>query len=148
VTRGGISPKTGTWKPIFFKAKETEFYWRYTHIRKERDWRHFLDSQWYWKVHFTKKTNNILQTVSYLGRYLKRPLVSASRLHHYSKGGMLTFDYLNHRTGQIENLTLPPAALIERLVEHIPDKGFKMIRYYGFLSNRHRVRCYQKCMTP
>ena len=27
---------------------------------------------------------------------------------------------------------------MERLVEHIPDKGFKMIRYYGFLSNRHR----------
>ncbi|MBE8130636.1 IS91 family transposase (plasmid) [Photobacterium damselae subsp. piscicida] len=160
VTRGGISPKTGTWKPIFFKAKETEACWRYAiitllreqyseidlsaepyaHIREERDWHHFLDSQyqWYWKVHFAKKTDNILQTVSYLGRYLKRPPVSASRLRHYSKGGMLTLDYLNHRTGQIESLTLPPAALIERLVEHIPDKGFKMIRYYGFLSNRHR----------
>ncbi|PSU46229.1 hypothetical protein C9J12_19355 [Photobacterium frigidiphilum] len=57
-------------------------------VRKERDWRHFLDSQYqrYWKVHFAKKTDNILQTVSYLGRYLKRPPVSASRLRHYSKG--------------------------------------------------------------
>ncbi|WP_318429965.1 transposase, partial [Photobacterium leiognathi] len=77
VTRGGICPKTSTWKPIFFKAKETETCWRYAiitllreqygeidlsaepyaHIREERDWRHFLDSQYqrYWKVHFAKK---------------------------------------------------------------------------------------------
>ncbi|WP_198595255.1 transposase, partial [Vibrio splendidus] len=29
-------------------------------------------------------------------------------------------------------------ALIERMIEHIPDKHFKMIRYFGFLSNRRR----------
>ena len=28
--------------------------------------------------------------------------------------------------------------MIARLVEHIPDKHFRMIRYYGFLSNRRR----------
>ncbi len=81
VTRGGICPKTWTWKPIFFKAKETESCWRdaiitllreqygeidlsaepYAHIREKRDWHHFLDSQYqrYWKVHFAKR-----QTIS------------------------------------------------------------------------------------
>lgn len=33
-------------------------------------------------------------------------------------------------------LTLAAEDLICRLIEHIPDKHFKMIRYYGFLSNR------------
>ncbi|GAD90025.1 hypothetical protein VHA01S_031_00380 [Vibrio halioticoli NBRC 102217] len=40
-------------------------------------------------------TSNICQTGNYLDRYLKRPLNSASRLRYYSKGGMLTFEYLN-----------------------------------------------------
>ncbi|QGP52388.1 Putative transposase (plasmid) [Piscirickettsia salmonis] len=29
-------------------------------------------------------------------------------------------------------------AFIERLTQHIPEKFFKMIRYYGFLANRVR----------
>ncbi|MFA0322765.1 transposase, partial [Vibrio sp. 10N.222.55.A3] len=40
--------------------------------------------------------------------------------------------------GQTESLILSPEALIERMLEHIPDKHFKMIRYFGFLSNRRR----------
>ncbi|APC90613.1 Mobile element protein (plasmid) [Vibrio parahaemolyticus] len=69
---------------------------------------------------------------------MKRPPISGSRLHHYSQGGQLTFEYLNHRTGEKEMLTLAAEDLICRLIEHIPDKHFKMIRYYGFLSNRRR----------
>jgi len=58
MTRSGICPKTGAWKPIYFKTKETEAFWRYaiitllreqygdldpsaeryTHIREERVW--------------------------------------------------------------------------------------------------------------
>ncbi|HDY8011895.1 TPA: transposase, partial [Vibrio vulnificus] len=37
-----------------------------------------------------------------------------------------------------EMLTLTAEELICRLIEHIPDKHFKMVRYYGFLSNRRR----------
>ena len=93
----------------------------YSHIREERDWSHFLDSQYQrrWKLHFAQKTDNIMQTVAYLGRYLKRPPISGSRLRHYSKGGLLTFNYLDHRTGKTERLTLPQVALIARLVEHM-----------------------------
>ena len=27
---------------------------------------------------------------------------------------------------------------IERFIQHIPEKGFRLIRYYGFLANRNR----------
>ncbi|HHC6517481.1 TPA: IS91 family transposase [Vibrio parahaemolyticus] len=159
-TRGGICQRTGLWKPIYFKAKVTEACWRaavtqllrahYSEldlslddcpfIRHEEDWFAFLRSQYRrrWKLHFGKKTDQQHKTVNYLGRYLKRPPISGSRLHHYSKGGQLTFEYLNHRTGEKETLTLATEELICRLIEHIPDKHFKMIRYYGFLSNRRR----------
>jgi len=160
VTRGGICLTTGEWKPIYFKSKETEACWRYeiikllrkqyanldlsaerySHIKEERDWSHFLDSQYqrHWKLHFAQKTDNIMQTAAYIGRYLKRPPIAGSRLHHYSNGGFLTLKYLDHRTGKTERLRLRQVDLIARLVEHIPDKGFRMIRYFGFLSNRRR----------
>lgn len=160
VTRGGLCTRTGVWKPIYFKLKNTEACWRaavitlmrkhYDHldltfdgapfVRHAVDWSRFLDSQYRrrWKLHFAKKTQHIRQTVNYLGRYLKRPPVSASRLRHYGDNGMLTFEFLNHRTGKTETLTVTPMEMIARIVEHIPDKHFRMIRYYGFLSNRRR----------
>lgn len=160
VTRGGICQRTGLWKPIFFKSKSTESCWRTAvttllreqylnldlpsgdcpYIRDSEDWRAFLCSQQRrkWKLHFAKKTKQLDKTVNYLGRYLKRPPISGSRLRHYSKGGHITFDYLNHRTGETESLCLTEEELISRIIEHIPDKHFKMIRYYGFLSNRRR----------
>lgn len=160
VTRGGIDQKTGLWKPIFFKMKTTEACWRAAvtrllgesyesldlsgegcpFIRHQSDWSAFLTSQYRrrWKLHFGKKTANVKPTMNYLGRYLKRPPISASRLGHYLKGGLIKFDFLNHRTGKTEALILSPEEMIRRIVEHIPDKHFKMIRYYGFLSNRRR----------
>ncbi|QIX57455.1 transposase [Piscirickettsia salmonis] len=35
---------------------------------------------------------------------------------------------------------------IDRLTQHIPDKFFKMIRYYGFLSYRTRTIILPKFM--
>lgn len=160
VTRGGLCKRTGVWKPIYFKAKATEKCWRAAisqlleshypqlelsgdgcpYVRNQQDWSRFLVSQYCrrWKVHFAKKTDNVKPTMNYLGRYLKRPPIAASRLRHNFKGSGVTFEYLNHRTGQTESLTLSAEELIGRMVEHIPDKHFKMLRYFGFLSNRRR----------
>ena len=46
--------------------------------------------------------------------------------------------YLDHRTNRYDTLTIDPISLVLRLIEHIPDKHFRMIRYFGFLSNRRR----------
>ena len=160
VTRGGLCEKTEQWKPLYFKAKETEKCWRaaiitllnryYSRfnlsaddlpfVRHQQDWRRFLASQYRrkWKLHFAKKTDSVKPTVKYLGRYLKRPPISASRLRHYSHGERVSFEYLNHRTNKTETLDLSAQEMIDRIAQHIPDKHFKMLRYYGFLSNRRR----------
>ncbi|PAV06448.1 hypothetical protein CBG25_06020 [Arsenophonus sp. ENCA] len=44
--------------------------------------------------------------------------------------------FLNHRTHHHENLELPQRELILRLIKHIPEKHFRMVRYFGFLANR------------
>ncbi len=83
-----------------------------------------------------RKRKELKQTMNYLGRYLKRPPI---RLRHYS-GGTVVFKYLDHRDGKHKTKTLTQEEMILRYVSHIPQHHFKMVRYYGFLSNRKRGR--------
>ncbi|BBI92480.1 transposase IS91 family [Serratia symbiotica] len=76
--------------------------------------------------------------MKYLGHYLKRPPVSASRLRHYG-GGAVTHHYLDHRTGKHKRQTLSQEEMFGRYFSHVPSRHFKkMVRYSGFLANRKR----------
>ena len=47
--------------------------------------------------------------------------------------------YLDHRTNKrYKTMEIDAESLVLLLIEHIPDKNFKMIRYYGFLANCKR----------
>ncbi|WP_273908724.1 transposase, partial [Enterobacter bugandensis] len=81
-----------------------------------------------WKVHFAKKTRGAWRSVKYLGRYLKRPPVSAAKLRHYG-GGAVVHHYYDHRTQQYRQQTLTQEDMIGRYISHIPAKHFKMVRY-------------------
>lgn len=90
----------------------------------------------YWHVYMSKKTAGGRNTARYLGRYLKKPPIAASRLAHYNGGASLSFRYLDHKTGETATETLTQRELVARLKQHIPEKFFKMVRYFGFLTNR------------
>lgn len=109
------------------------------HISDERQWRRCLQAQYgrFWKVHFAKKTRGARYSVKYVGRYLNRPPVSASRLRHYS-GAAVIHHYLDHRTGKHKRQMLRQEEMIGRYISHVPARHFKMVRYSGFLSNRKR----------
>ncbi len=111
------------------------------HIQDSRQWHFFLERQYqrYWNIHFARKTQELKQTVNYLGRYPKRPSISASRLRHYS-GRTAVFKYLDHRDGKYKTKVLTKEEMILRYISHIPQHHFKMVRYYGFLFNRKRGR--------
>ena len=75
--------------------------------------------------------------VDYLGKYLKRPPIGETRIKHYD-GKTVTYEYLDHYTDVTEIMSLPVLDFISRLICHIPDKNFRNIRNYGFLSTRLR----------
>lgn len=87
-------------------------------------------------MYMSKKTAGGRNTARYLGRYLKKPPIAASRLGHYNGGASLSFRYLDHKTGETATETLTQRELVARLKQHIPEKFFKMVRYFGFLANR------------
>ncbi|EPC9725620.1 IS91-like element ISSbo1 family transposase, partial [Shigella flexneri] len=109
-----------------------------SHITTESQWRSLVLKAGgkYWHVYMSKKTAGGRNTARYLGRYLKKPPIAASRLAHYNGGASLNFRYLDHKTGETATETLTQRELVARLKQHIPEKFFKMVRYFGFLANR------------
>jgi len=73
---------------------------------------------------------------SYVGRYLGRPVIASSRIDDYD-GDFVTFHYNRHEDDVLVTEKLPALEFIQRLIQHIPEKHFKMIRYYGIYA-RHR----------
>ena len=74
--------------------------------------------------------------IKYIGRYLGRPVIATSRIDKYD-GEMVTFHYNRHEDEKYVEETIPAMEFIQRLIRHIPEKHFKMIRYGGLYA-RHR----------
>ncbi len=156
VTCGGIN-ENGEWKGLSYNKSALRQRWMW-------NLRQFLISQWqhitlpselewiasqsafkslvlqagglHWHIYVSKKTANGRKTVNYLGRYLKKPPISGSRLAHYSASPTVSFNYLDHRTKTYQRETVSQAEMLRRVIQHIPEKHFRMIRYFGFLANR------------
>ena len=122
--------------------------WRYAIIdflRKQSKAGHiktsnqFLDQEYQknWIVHLAKPTKSAWRTVSYLGRYLKRPPLPLSKLLHYD-GKQVIFNFIDRNDNTKRKATMDIEVFLDKFTQHIPDKGFRMIRYYGFLANAVR----------
>ena len=156
VTCGGLNDKNA-WVNLFFPAAPIKKMWRHRIIelfRNEYDNQKLSLPQYYqekarfdswmqklyetpWYVHLQKPSDNHKRNIEYLGRYIKRPPISEARIDEYD-GKQVTFRFLDHYNGTIEYIKMHVLNFIARLTRHIPDRNFKMIRYYGFLSNRIR----------
>ncbi len=99
----------------------------------------FLDQLYkkIWIVYCSKPSSDHKQTVAYLGRYFKRPPIAESKLRHFD-GHSVTLKYLDHSTKTYRDFQFTAEEFVGRFVQHIPDAGFRMIRYYGLLANRVR----------
>lgn len=159
VTLGGLSEDLLHWKNLFFHQATLMRIWRYQIIKLFRNtqsqlsipsainkqlnadfsFNNLLDQlyQKKWVVYCAKPSSNYKQNLAYLSRYIKRPPIAESKLKHYF-GDTIIFYYLDHNTKTFRRFILTVEQFIARFIQHIPDKNFRMIRYYGFLSNRSR----------
>ena len=87
-------------------------------------------------VYAEPKECNPGEVIKYIGRYLGRPVIATSRIDKYD-GENVTFHYNRHEDDVYVEETIPALDFISRVIQHIPEKHFKMIRYYGLYA-RHR----------
>jgi len=69
--------------------------------------------------------------INYVVRYAGRPVLAQSRITHYD-GESVTFTYTPHGSDELVTETVSAFDFIKKLIIHIPERNFKMIRYYGF----------------
>jgi hypothetical protein len=158
VTCGGLN-KHGKWRKLYFVKNVIMPKWRFAIIDLLRqsldeltlpdhlgplianyqDWNQWLNNHYQkpWIVHFAKIKKGHVRAVKSLGSYNKRPPISLSRLKHYD-GTTVVFEYLDHKTKTKKWETRSTEEFLTRLIRLIPDKYFRLITYYGFLSNRLR----------
>jgi hypothetical protein len=160
-TIGGLSLDHSKWiKNCYFPHEKLKSQWRYAiinllrtqfkdgNLKLPKTLKHINSydsfvswtSQFYnvtWAVQLNKHSENMKINLEYIGKYVKRPPIGETRIKDYD-GKNVIYQYLDHYTNTTLTMSLPAHDFIARLICHIPDKNFRVIRYYGFLSNRLR----------
>lgn len=161
VTSGGLSLDKNKWVPsLYFYHQTVKNCWKarvvnllrklykkgelilpnsLAHIKKQASFNSWINVlyQKQWVVHLAKPCKNHKRNITYLGRYLKRPPLSETRIQYYD-GHEVAYEYHDHHDKKTYTMRLPVFSFIERLIRHIPDRYFRLIRYYNWLSNRTR----------
>ena len=87
-------------------------------------------------VNVSEERKDLKPTAGYIGRYARRPPISEVRIKEYT-GEWITFeykDYLNNGGKVLE--TLKTVEFIEKLIRHIPEHYFNVIRHFGLMASR------------
>lgn len=97
----------------------------------------------HWIVSIQKPLNDISQIVGYVGRYTKRACLSEYKIQQVSDTNIQIKynDYKNTPKNSkpfqsIKQFTI--SSFLDALLQHVPIKGFKMVRYYGLYSSHYR----------
>jgi len=80
--------------------------------------------------------------INYIVRYTSRPVLAQSRITDYT-GNHVTFTYTPHGADELITETLHVFDFNKKLIIHIPERNFKMIRYQGFYLKRKRKQYLQ-----
>lgn len=107
----------------------------------------------------SKDNDNIKDMKSltnYVARYASHPAISERRILKFDiENRLITWCYDPHEDDDVENeedklgrqyITEDVFSFIERLIVHIPSKGFQQIRYYGFYSNKFKEKISDKSL--
>jgi hypothetical protein len=78
------------------------------------------------------------QVLEYLGRYTHRIAICNNRIQSIDNGEVV-FTYKDRaKNNESKIMTLPAGEFISRFLFHVLPEGFMKIRYFGFLSPKHK----------
>lgn len=80
---------------------------------------------------------NFKSTIKYVIRYSGKPAMAQSRIIDYD-GTYVTFWYDRHEDGRRVTEKIHAYDFIKRLIIHISDKYFNVVRYYGLYAKKHK----------
>lgn len=84
-----------------------------------------------------KERKNPGQMVKYLSRYVAKSAVSENRIRKVENANV-HLGYFDRKSRQAKTEIITEVQLMKRMVLHILPKGFKKVRFFGFMTNRYR----------
>ena len=93
-----------------------------------------------WVVHSQppeKTKSNPQYMIRYLSRYVNKTAVSEHRIKKLEKG-CVHLSYIDRKRNKAKTEIISEKLFMQRLAIHILPKGFKKVRFYGFMANRCR----------
>lgn len=96
-----------------------------------------------WIVSVQEPIENVEQIVRYVGRYTKRACISEYRIQAIDND-VIEFEYKDYKNSDrkgkpvITSICLPYVAFLDKLLQHVPEKGFRMVRYFGLYNSQHK----------
>jgi hypothetical protein len=94
-------------------------------------------------VYAYAKLTQAVDVVNYMLRYVGRPVIAKKRILNYNNN-LVTFCYNRHEDDKYIEEVVPVFDFIKKVIIHIPDKYFNMIRYYGLYAKKHNLRLLHK----
>ena len=82
--------------------------------------------------------------VKYIGRYVRHPAIANSRITAYN-GEAVRFCYEDHERNVHYKIMLVDD-FIYAIIQHVPEKNQKLVRYYGAYSRR-KMKCIKSSIT-
>jgi hypothetical protein len=97
-----------------------------------------------WVVYAKAPFGGPEQVLEYLSQYTHRVAISNSRILRYEKGEV-TFRWRDYAdSNRVKECTVSAEEFLRRFLLHVLPAQFVRIRYFGFLSNRHRAENIQR----
>jgi len=88
-------------------------------------------------VNANRDVKNKKEATKYIGRYVGRPAISEKRIVSYD-GEYVVINYTDHKTKKYVEEKITVFEFIKRVIIHVAEKQFKMIRYYGIYTSRSK----------
>lgn len=165
VSWGGIDPKTGELKSIngehvnykFLKQKfrikfEDELFRLFRNGELKHSFADIFGLKRFikqinsksWSIHLEPPMPTASGVIRYIGRYSKRACLSERKITEID-GEYISFRYKDYKTigpdhKPVERiLRLHYRDFFPRLLQHVPESYFSVVRYYGLYANRHHI---------
>lgn len=97
-----------------------------------------------WVVYAKQTSDHPAHLIRYIGRYINRVAISDQRIAHIGSSSV-RIHYHDNRDHQDKSMELSINEFIRRYLIHVLPKGFRRLRYYGFLINSQRKKALIHC---
>ena len=116
-------------------------------IVKKQCYRDYPDGFYVYSPPSTHKSTQ--DCVDYIVRYVGRPVMAQSRIEDYDVDlDFVWWHYIDHQTHERVDVFDSTLVFMKKLILHIPDDHFKMVRFLGAYTSRKKklCRCIQKML--